>query len=299
MTSVIRGLALQHSQTASVVRGTRPIRYSQSVHGALPMASFAHYTTRSVEMVNFIDEDDPWFAENQPDDQGLTRPTYHVTRSKTGPAARVAPKDTIWLFSQLKSPFGTLPPALDAKIVVSSIAKRAVAGNGGFRYEAHPELSRWFPLRDVSTTLLELNTIDFRRNNSPLLKGPSQHIGRALQNMRELKSDEPLLRFEKECDGLPYDFVSYRILDGTQYAFLQVCALVGSGKCVWWDRWSLPRRLAERREFLSNNSLDKHIMDSIGGSESVWGVESDGYGKEGTYSAKEKAEAKRLGKLTG
>ena len=38
-------------------------------------------------------------------------------------------------------------------------------------------------------------------------------------------------------------------------------------------------------------------MDSIGGSESVWGVESDGYGKEGTYSAKEKAEAKRLGKL--
>lgn len=261
------------------------------------MASFAHYTLRTIDMLNFADENDPWFSENQPDNQGFTNPNYHITRSKVGAAARVSPGDTIWLFSQLKSPFGTLPPSLDAKIVVSSIPDRSDADKVGFRYEAEPELSRWLPLRDISTILLNLHTVDCNKNESPLLNTPSQHVGRALQSMRELKSDEPLIRFEREGDSLSYDFISYRLLDGTKNAFRKVNSLVATGKSVWWDRWCLPRRLAERREFLSHDSLDGHIMEAIRGSNIVWGIESDGYGEKGTYSAAEKIEAERIGKF--
>lgn len=79
------------------------------------MAHFAHYVRRTVVEVNYEDPSDPWFAENQPDNQGFEAPAYHVTRSLTGPAARVSGGDTIWLFSQLTTPWGNFPPALDAK----------------------------------------------------------------------------------------------------------------------------------------------------------------------------------------
>jgi hypothetical protein len=80
------------------------------------MAHFAHYVRRTVVEVNYEDPSDPWFAENQPDNQGFDSPAYHVTRSLTGPAARVSEGDTIWLFSQVITPWGVFPPALDAKI---------------------------------------------------------------------------------------------------------------------------------------------------------------------------------------
>ena len=255
---------------------------------------FAHYILREIRTdIDFSNPADPWFAENQPDNQGFDRPFYHVTQSASGPSTRVEEDDYIWLFSQLASPWDKkLPPALDAKIVVKSIDDR----KQGFRFEAGPD-SRWFPLADASSLIAELQTKDITGNVRSLLASENQHIGRALQSMREIENSDAVLKWESDMDALPNDFVSYRLIDGTKLAFEKVCDLLPEGRRVFWDRWSLPRRLAERREFLSDDALDAHIFAQMPRCDVVWGISSEKYAEKGSYSLRERDQAQTLGKL--
>lgn len=267
--------------------------------GDEPMTHFAHYLPRYVVEVNYRDASDPWFSQNQPDDQGFAAPTYHVTRSISGPAARVSQGDIIWLFSQLLSPWGKSPPALDAKIVVRGVMNASDAENclsRGFRFEA-ANASKWFPLYDSTTCIRRLRTRDFSGHVRPLLSYPDQPIGQALQSMRELAQADPLLEWEQQVSEMSVDFISYRILDGTRLAFEKMIELVHAGRAVFWDRWSLPRRLAERREFLNNDALDGYIMHQMNECSTVWAICSGKYAEPDSYSEREMREAQRLGKL--
>ncbi|TKG89802.1 hypothetical protein EYV94_24590 [Puteibacter caeruleilacunae] len=173
------------------------------------MASdFIHYVKRRIK-INFPkDPNDSWFAELQKYDQGFNMPVYHVTRGINGPASVVKPGDTIWLVSQLQSPWGYLSPSLDARIDVKSIEKRRDKGNlCGFKYYASNS-SRWFPLYDVSNTLHNLSTKDSKGEISSLLRNEDKPIGQSLQSMRKLTNGEPLRALEKIIDGKDLHFTS-------------------------------------------------------------------------------------------
>jgi len=264
------------------------------------MAHFVHYVRRTVVEVNYEDPSDPWFAENQQDNQGFDAPSYHVTRSLTGPAARVSKGDTIWLFSKLTTPWGNFPPALDAKIVVRGKPIHTHAFDQKtpvIRYKADARDSKWFPLYNAAPCIQDLWTKDVKGNSQRLLSNEDQPIGQALQAMRELSDVEPLLKLERELDATPFDFISYRLIDGTRLAFDQAIQRVEEGGAVFWDRWSLPRRLAERREFLSDYSLDSYILKQIYQCKTLWAIHSTRYAEPGSYSACEMYLAQRLGKL--
>jgi len=274
------------------------------------MNHFAHYVKREVIIkVNYLSPNDPWYAEHQPDDQGFEVPTYHVTRSTMGPATRVRAGDTIWLLSQLRTPrgwlrWGRFPPALDAKIIVSRVdgvdELAPHAGNEpSLRFSAG-EGSSWFPLFDASDTLRKLTTFNPEEPEEEprsLLATPTQTLGRALQSMRQIANAGPLVSLERRISQRGFDFVSYRLLDGTPSAFRKALQLVQVDRPVFWDRWSLPRRLAERREFLSDKALDEFIDNRIHASTTVWGIRSPRYAEPDSYSWKEMNLASELGKL--
>jgi len=115
--------------------------------------------------------------------------------------------------------------------------------------------------------------------------------------MRELSNVAPLLKLERKIDVMPFDFISYRLIDGTRLAFDKAIQLVEEGGVVFWDRWSLPRRLAERREFLKDDSLDSYILNQIYLCKTLWAILSTRYAEIGSYSADEVCLAQRLGKL--
>lgn len=262
------------------------------------MRHFVHYNKRSVKDVDFNQAEDRWFAENQPLDQGFDRPFYHVTRAATGPAARVEKGDTIWLFSQLQSPWGNLPPALDAKIIVEHIVDLRpdrLLGKPAFRYEANDK-SVWYPVFDCTRHLKQLKSIDSKGRVLRLVDIPSTHPGASMRRIRELVSAEPLFDLEKKILDSGTHFISYRLIDGTRPA-LELCqSLVSEHNAVWWDRWSLPRRLAERREFVDDDKLNEYILLQIRKCKTVWGIETDLYFEAGSYSQKEKKLASELGK---
>lgn len=257
---------------------------------------FIHFNRRQVRLLNLNRNDKLWFAEKQSPLAGFERPQYHITRAVNGPAAEINEGDTIWLIGQLYSPWGKLPPAVDARIDVGErLELKDNNGNlAGFRYEAAPA-SRWFPLADVSTALDSLRTRRQDGKAEPLRKKPAQPIGQLLQRIRKLESGEPLIDWENALDENSFDFVSYRILDGTRAAFEKVKSLVDAGKAVFWDRWSLPRRLAERREFLSDEALEKYIEEQLKRAKIVWAINSPLYGKEESYSAREMLLGQKLG----
>lgn len=263
------------------------------------MAHYAHYLRREVIEVPYEDALDPWFADNQPDDQGFDAPVYHMTRSTTGPATRVAAGDTIWLFSQLFTPWGKFPPALDAKITVRSVRNRSEAGGPltpGFRYEADKD-SLWFPLRDATTCIQQLCTKSAAGLVRPVLSHPKQPVGQALQRLRELANADLVGEWALGVEATPFEFISYRLIDGTRRACATALQFVNEGRAIFWDRWSLPRRLAERREFLNDDALNAYISSAITRCHTVWGICSPKYAAPGSYSARERREAKRLKKL--
>lgn len=263
------------------------------------MKHFAHYIKRKVVEVAYCSPDDPWFAENQPDEQGFTCPSYHVTRKRYGPASRIEKGDTIWVFSQLHAPWGSLPPSLDAKIVVSGIELRTNEKDGKpiFRFDASQD-SKWFPIYDSQTTLMKLRTVNGKGQSVPLLSYNHQHVGQALQSIREISDATPLYNLEEHLGALKFEFVSYRLIDGTRKAYDLCVRLAREGKPFFWDRWSLPRRMAERREFLSNSALDDYISEQIIKCSTVWGVITPKYGETKSYSHKEKSLALDLGKFS-
>ena len=253
--------------------------------------NFIHYLPRLIVMRFPREPNNPWFAEFQKRDDGFAYPQYHTSRRRTGPTRSVKPGDTIWIISQISSPWGVLPPALDARIDVERIEED---GEGKLKFVA-ATTSAWFPLADISELLATLETKNAKGQVEKVWNRTNQPVGHSLQSMRRLASSDSLQAWSQKLKSAPYDFISYRICDGTQCAFTKVRESLGQGKVIFWDRWGLPRRLAERREVVADTALDAYLMNQLRKSKVTWGIESKKYAVEGCYAAKEKLTAVSLG----
>lgn len=247
---------------------------------------YIHYNRREIRLRFPSNPEDPWFSELQTESDGFNQPRYHVTRAIDGPASEVGAGDTIWLVGQLYAPWGEcFPPTLDAKIVVASADTRN--GNSGIRYAA-ADTSYWFALTNATEHLRALKCKTTESAPSLLWKDKNRSIGNYLERLRELANGEILEDWEVQQQSMPLQFVSYRIRDGSRLAFQCARTLFDEGKRLFWDRWSLPRRLAERREAVGDKPLDERIESSIKEAEVVWGIESPLYGAMQSYSARER-----------
>lgn len=251
---------------------------------------FIHYVPRRVVLRTPEDPTDPWLSVFQDTSDGFERPVCHVTGRLSGPAARVRPGDSIWLVGQLFSPWGVLPPAIDARIDVSRV------GTDGktLRFEADAS-SSWFPLADATSVLGKLRTVDARGTKRDMTVDDSTRIGHQLQGMRALQSATPLEHWAERLGSTQFEFVSYRLQDGSAAAFRLVETILRRGGIVFWDRWCLPRRLAERRERIDDAALDRYLLRHLRAARTVWGIESPGYFEADRYAHKEWCEALRAG----
>lgn len=255
---------------------------------------FIHFNRRDIRLRFPSDPEDPWFKESQGALGEFDRPRYHITRAVEGPATDVGPGDTIWLVGQLYAPWGgRLPATLDARIDVADVKARK--GGIGYRFAA-ADSSSWFPLTNSTAQLYALESVARGQDAALLWKDRKHPIGQYLQRMRKLASGEILRAWEADLQSRPFHFISYRIRDGSRPAFDCAMRLFSQDVRVFWDRWSLPRRLAERRETVRNAPLDKTIEKSIQEADVVWGIESPLYGVRGSYSARERDLAKSLNK---
>jgi len=253
---------------------------------------FVHYVTRRVTVSHHTSANKPWFAKRQQQEAGFQRPEFHVTRAEAGAAALAGRGDTIWLFSQLRSPWGSLPPALDARIEIAGVKGRT----GGGREFLAGRRSRWFPLADASVLLENLRTASKSGGTRRLWSDPDLPVGHALQSMRLLSGEHQLLDWQRKLDERPLQFVSYRLKDGTRSAFAHIQNLIaGRAAAIFWDRWCLPRRLAERREIVADAALDAYLLRVLAKSERVWGIQSPLYDAPGSYSSRERKLAHSLG----
>jgi hypothetical protein len=261
------------------------------------MANFAHYIRRTISVSSENAGNALPYTENQPDDQGFERPIYHSVPKSSGAAGRAKVGDTFWLFSQLSTPWGKLPPSLDGRIVVKNISRTGTGRTTRIRFEAG-DSSEWFPIFNasaVASTLLSRSS--FGETNS-LFSAKACAIGQALRFPREIANAEVLVAHCKTIISTPLEFVSYRMVDGTKTAFELTRQLADSGKSVFWDRWSLPRRMSERGDRLSHLALDNHIHQKIAGSRWVWGAQSPEYAAPSSYSLLEMELAKELKKFS-
>lgn len=257
-----------------------PSRPKDGVH-------FVHYLPRYVAGPGGRRPASPVDRSSEP---AWERPAWHRSGAAHGPASRVRPGDTIWLFAQLHSRWGTLPPALDARIDVEAVTLLA-----GERRFVASRTSRWFPLTDSTAVLRALRTRRRDGASQALWRSFPAPVGAALRRMRTLDDAAELARWEASIDERGYDFVSYRLKDGTRPAFELVRRLVTAGRAVFWDRWSLPRRLAEGRETVADEVLERHLLRLLHGARRVWGVESPLYGDVDSYSAREREAAAARG----
>lgn len=260
------------------------------------MRHFAHYIKRTIVTAGVRSQASELpYVEPQSESQGFSLPNYHCVPLNSGVALRVGCGDTIWLFSQLSSPWGSLPPSLDGKIEVGDVSK-SQGKTGRYRFGASDN-SKWYPLLNATELVRELNAIDALGNVRHLLNTPRTAIGQALQFLREIADPSPLLHHAAHLEEMPPDFISYRMIDGTRAAFELAARLLDHQRPVFWDRWSLPRRLTERDEDISAVALDKRIVEAIERARIVWGVHSEHYAKVGSYSKLEKEWASRLVKF--
>ncbi|MDB5240242.1 MAG: hypothetical protein JWP57_867 [Spirosoma sp.] len=239
----------------------------------------------------------PWYGVIQPPDGGFYRPAFHIVKEKSGSVLAIEKGDTIWIISQLFSPWGNLPPALDARIDVAGVEKLDC---GMVKFIAS-ESSAWNLLSDMSVVLKNLTTISKKKRISRLWSCPAKPIGQFIQSIRKLESSNELIDWSDKLlkNDLVFDFISYRLSDGTKCAFNHVKKLLANTdekKVVFWDRWSLPRRLAERREKVDDPTLNLYLEAILNKAENVWGIESKLYSEAGSYSEKESKLAHRLNK---
>lgn len=222
------------------------------------MRHFAHYIKRKVVIAGEISgcSDVLPYAEEQPKDQGFEYPVYHSVPLNSGVASRVNIGDTIWLFSQLSSPWGKLPPSLDGMIKVEEINKNARMP-GRYWFRACSIGSKWYFLYDASKLIAKLKAINAKGEVDNLIQPTHPTIGQALQFFREISDPLHLIEHATKVDEMKPDFISYRMVDGTELAFELVKRLLDSERIVFWDRWSLPRRLAERDENVDSKTLGK------------------------------------------
>jgi hypothetical protein len=253
---------------------------------------YIHYLTRDVKIHLPKNLNNPFYAEVQNLKDGFERPQYHITRRNSGPTTRIKTGDIIWLFSTLRSPWGILPPSLDAKFVVSKVKKLR---DGRIKFYASQK-SKWFPLSDASQLIENLWTVDANGKGRKLRLDKNKPLGFYLQSIRQLSESKNIIEWSKTILNSDLEFISYRIIDGSKEAFIKAQSLVAEGKVVFWDRFSLPRRLAERRELVDNRALDKYIFKFLKSASVVWGIESPKYSVPNSYAQKESSLAKKMNK---
>lgn len=256
------------------------------------MAHYAHYVKRIIAVPDYQDPNDPYYAEHQVEDDGFLRPKFHAHPGHAGLAKAVRPGDCIWLFSQLSGPWGKLPPSLDAQIHVSKVRTT----EHGLHFYASKQ-SQWFPLFDATDFLSESSILEAREKNVACLNEEHTHIGQSLRFLRRIGQPNLLEAFAKNVLQSSLSFISYRLIDGTEAAFHIVRSELSIGRAVFWDRWSLPRRLAERREFVASRALDRRVFNAIDSAERVIGVCTPLYAREGSYSHSEWSRALRQRKF--
>jgi len=258
--------------------------------------AYIHYVKRRIVTRYPKDIASPWYSELQTYSDGFNNPCFHVTRLKSWPVKNIEVGDVIWLVGQLSSPWGKLPPSIDAKIKVASV--ESVRENEEivkYKFLAQTD-SRWLPLNDATELFGNLQTVSKAGKISTPCNIRASNIGQAFQSIKKIANSSLIDDYVSHIESLTYDFISYRIADGTRMAFEKSSSLMNSGKSVFWDRWSLPRRLAERRELVEDLMLDKLLLQKINDSSIVWGVESPRYNEVGSYSSKEKILAVKLKK---
>jgi hypothetical protein len=254
---------------------------------------FIQYTKRKIVLTYPLDPGNIWYSELQDYKAGFDSPVYHITRSISWPVPEVTTGDTIWLVGQLESPWGRLPPSVDAKIVVSAVTE--LASPRRIRFSAG-DGSKWFTLRDASAMLGELAVISKSGSESRPYSPSKSNLGQAFQSPKKIATARIINDWAHLIENTDYDFVSYRIKDGTKRAHQAVSELMKDGRSVFWDRWSLPRRLAERREQVSDIALDRILENKIKSSLVTWGIETSAYADLTSYSAREKQFAIAEGK---
>ncbi len=257
---------------------------------------FIQYIKREIVLRFPADPQSPWFAELQHYKAGFQYPVHHVTRLAGYPANKVKAGDVIWLVSQLKLKGQLLPPSFDGKVVVKEVIQlNNNEQQTGFKFIADKG-SCWFPLKDA-TAVLAIIAVQPKIGDpyTPFDSGKTT-VGQAFQSMKKIHTPHILSTLQQQLEQNPIDFVSYRIKDGTQAAFSKVAELLGGGAVVFWDRWGLPRRLAERRELVDDAELDILLCQKIQQAGTVYGIESNLYAVDSSYSAKEKNLAEQLGK---
>jgi hypothetical protein len=214
------------------------------------MAHFAYYIKRKIVMLTEVCaaskrcsdsgggySDQPYYAEDQPTDQGFDKPSYHSAPRSPGAVSRAKAGDTIWLFAQVESPWGKLWPSLDAKVIVSQVEFLGAGEAPRYRFAAAPE-SKWLPLfdaRELLTRLLARNQFGAER---PLLARDRESVGQALRFHREVANPDAIQNHCEYALSKKHNFISYRMIDGTEAAFECAKGLLESGRSVWWDRWS-------------------------------------------------------------
>lgn len=256
------------------------------------MNHFAHYVRRVVALPNYSDPQDPYFSLPIAANEAFSRPVYHAVPGRGGLASTVRPGDFIWLFSQLSAPWGRLPPSLDAVVRVNRISY-----SDATYYFGASRSSRWYPLVDATSLLSSKRLLVGTSGSVPALGTSHRHVGQALRHMRRVADVHAIEAHARRALELPMTFISYRLIDGTEQAYRRAARELADGRAVFWDRWSLPRRLAERREFTSDAALDRAIRLAIDRSKRVVGICSPLYAEPGSYSRREFARAKRQGKF--
>jgi hypothetical protein len=256
------------------------------------MKHFVHYITREIK--EWKPEKDSFFIQTQDLDDGFDRPMFHITRRKSGPTSEIKQGSIIWLFSILKSPWGKLPPSLDAKFIVEKVE---ILPDGKTKFHASKD-SKWFPLFDASIVIQNLYSIDKYGKKNKLWPDVHKPLGIYLQSIRQLSNWNELFIYSDFITNSKFEFISYRIQDGTKHAFFATQNLIKNGSIIFWDRYNLPRRLVERRELVSDIKLDEYLMKKIESSYRVHGIETPKYSEENSYSLKEAELAKKLMKYS-
>lgn len=196
-------------------------------------SEFIHYVKRRVVSRYPKNIDSHWFSELQEYESGFDHPIYHVTRSTNWPSTLVKPGDIIWLVSQLSSPWGKLPPSIDAFIRVESMEQVLDdTGKIKVRYYASKD-SKCFPLTDTTNMLSKLAVISKNGNKIIPYSKKKNNLGQAFQSMRKIYSTEIINEWAEEIKKRDLHFISYRLVDGTKMAFSKVNSLLNKNLFVF------------------------------------------------------------------